>query len=76
MPPPLALPKNQQTDKGGRGLPITLYLTQLALNLAWTPLFFQKHWADAALVDSAGEGLVVWSFVKKGANERLIAAII
>jgi tryptophan-rich sensory protein len=42
-------------DKGGRALPLTLYLTQLGLNLAWTPLFFQQHWADAALVDSAGE---------------------
>lgn len=49
-------------DKGGRGLPITLYLTQLALNLAWTPLFFQKHWADAALVDSAGEGWLFFGF--------------
>lgn len=45
------------TGKGGRALPLTLYLTQLGLNLAWTPLFFQQHWADAALVDSAG---VLW----------------
>lgn len=41
-----------KSSKGGRALPISLYMTQLALNLAWTPLFFQKHWADLALVDS------------------------
>lgn len=41
-----------RSNKGGRALPITLYLTQLALNLAYTPLLFKQHWADAALVDS------------------------
>jgi hypothetical protein len=47
-----ALPR--VTGKGGRALPLTLYLAQLGLNLAWTPLFFQKHWSDAALADSVG----------------------
>jgi tryptophan-rich sensory protein len=34
---------------------LTLYAAQLALNLAWTPLFFKQHALDVALVDSVGE---------------------
>jgi tryptophan-rich sensory protein len=36
-------------------VPLTLYAAQLALNLAWTPLFFKQHALDVSLVDSVGE---------------------
>eukprot|EP00878_Enallax_costatus_P001014 GHUV01001148.1.p1 GENE.GHUV01001148.1~~GHUV01001148.1.p1 ORF type:complete len:240 (+),score=101.06 GHUV01001148.1:96-815(+) len=39
-------------QKGKRGVPLALYGAQLALNLAWTPLFFQQHALDLALADS------------------------
>eukprot|EP00882_Tetradesmus_deserticola_P000869 GHRQ01000943.1.p1 GENE.GHRQ01000943.1~~GHRQ01000943.1.p1 ORF type:complete len:278 (+),score=106.02 GHRQ01000943.1:126-836(+) len=39
-------------QKGNPTLPLTLYATQLALNLAWTPLFFKQHALDVSLVDS------------------------
>eukprot|EP00879_Flechtneria_rotunda_P000728 GHRR01000848.1.p1 GENE.GHRR01000848.1~~GHRR01000848.1.p1 ORF type:complete len:224 (+),score=75.52 GHRR01000848.1:684-1355(+) len=40
--------------KQGKGIntPLALYAAQLALNLAWTPLFFKSHKLDLALVDS------------------------
>mmetsp|Transcript_15390 Transcript_15390/g.46462 ORF Transcript_15390/g.46462 Transcript_15390/m.46462 type:complete len:179 (+) Transcript_15390:96-632(+) len=41
--------------KNGAGwVPLTLYGLQLALNLAWTPLFFGKRDPGAALVDITG----------------------
>lgn len=33
----------------GRGLAITVFLVQLALNLAWSPLFFRAHQVGPAL---------------------------
>jgi tryptophan-rich sensory protein len=33
----------------GRGAAVTLFLVQLALNLAWSPLFFRAHQVGAAL---------------------------
>lgn len=39
---------------GGGPLPLGLYATQLALNFAWTPLFFKAHNLKAAAVDITG----------------------
>ncbi|KAI8464942.1 MAG: TspO/MBR family-domain-containing protein [Monoraphidium minutum] len=34
-----------------KAVPLTLYGIQLALNFAWTPLFFKAHTLDASLLD-------------------------
>ncbi|WIA41429.1 hypothetical protein OEZ86_005010 [Tetradesmus obliquus] len=39
-------------QKDSRAVPLSLYAAQLALNLAWTPLFFKQHALDVSLVDS------------------------
>lgn len=39
---------------GLQGLPLALYAAQLALNFAWSPLFFLKHEIGLALVDISG----------------------
>ena len=35
-------------------MPLALYAAQLALNLAWTPIFFKKHQIGFALADVTG----------------------
>ncbi len=40
--------------KGGGFVPLALYATQLALNLAWSPIFFKKHELGFALADITG----------------------
>ena len=42
-------------QKGGGALALSLYAVQLALNLAWTPLFFTKHQLTYALADITGQ---------------------
>ncbi|CAL8463207.1 g2741 [Coccomyxa elongata] len=37
--------------KGGGMVPLALYAVQLAMNLAWSPLFFMKHEIGWALAD-------------------------
>ncbi|OYV06083.1 MAG: hypothetical protein CFE26_08195 [Verrucomicrobiales bacterium VVV1] len=37
--------------RGGSRLAITLFIFQLVLNLAWTPLFFGAHRTGLALID-------------------------
>ena len=36
-------------------MPLTLYAVQLAMNLAWSPVFFRKHELGWALADITGE---------------------
>jgi translocator protein len=36
---------------GGAGLPLAMYVLQLILNAAWTPLFFGLHRPDLGFVD-------------------------
>lgn len=38
----------------GRGVAVALFLAQLALNLAWTPVFFGAHQVKAAMLIIAG----------------------
>ena len=42
-------------QKAGVAVPLSLYVVQLALNLAWTPLFFKKHQLTYALADITGK---------------------
>jgi benzodiazapine receptor len=58
-------------QKGGkRGLPLALYGAQLALNLAWTPLFFKQHALDLALADSVALLGVATAATVKMAEKR------
>ena len=49
----------QAPPSTGRTVALVLFLVQLALNLAWTWLFFRKHAIGAALV----ELVVLWIFI-------------
>ena len=48
---------SQVWRKGGGWVPLTLYAVQLALNLAWSPIFFKKHELGFALADITGAGM-------------------
>jgi len=45
-------------QNGGGAVPLSLYTVQLALNLAWTPLFFKEHQLTYTLADITGGWLV------------------
>ena len=48
----------------GRGLAVVAFVVQLALNLAWTPLFFAAHRISGALaLIAALDGLVLLTLV-------------
>ncbi|KAF8054879.1 Tspo [Scenedesmus sp. PABB004] len=57
-------------QKDGRRVPLALYAAQLALNLAWTPLFFKQHALDLALADSVALLGVAAAASAKMAKER------
>jgi tryptophan-rich sensory protein len=40
-------------------LPLTLFVIQLALNVAWSGLFFRLHWLGAAFL----EVVLLWIFI-------------
>lgn len=45
-------------------MPLALYATQLALNLAWSPIFFVKHQIGYALADITGQQLQLFITLK------------
>lgn len=58
-------------------LPLAIYLVQLALNAAWSPLFFGLHRPDLALLDIVliwvGILVTMWAFAR---HSRLAAALL
>lgn len=46
----------KQGGVAAQRLPLTVFMVQLALNAAWTPLFFGLHWIGAAFA----EMIVLW----------------
>lgn len=54
---------------------LALWGTQLALNAAWTPLFFRAHRPKAALVDLAALDLAAGAFVAQASKVDKRAAI-
>lgn len=62
----------------GRAGPLALYAAQLALNLAWTPLFFKAHALDASLIDATAMlGVATAATIKmsKQANPAVVAPL-
>lgn len=61
---------------GGGPVPLGLYATQLALNLAWSPTFFKLHSPKAAALDiTALLGVLAATIVKFDAVDRTAAAL-
>ena len=60
----------------GRGVAVAIFLMQLGLNLAWTPLFFAEHRIVAALELLAGLDLLLLLTVVLFARVRPLAALL
>ena len=56
------------------GLPLTLYAVQLALNAAWTPIFFGLHRIGAALVEILTLWLAIAATTAAFAQVHVVAA--
>ena len=57
-------------------LPLGLYATQLALNAAWTALFFGLHRPDLALVDIVLLWLAIFATMATFARHSCVAAML
>jgi benzodiazapine receptor len=66
------------TGARGRGLAVTVFAVQLALNLAWSPLFFGLHRMSAALVDilllDAAVAVTIYLFARIRPSAGLLLA--
>ena len=62
------------TGARGRRLAITVFVVQLAFNLAWSPLFFGMHWMSGALADILVLDVLVVFTIVLFARVRPVAA--
>ena len=60
----------------GRALAVVVFVLQLVLNLAWTPLFFAGHRISAALILMGGLDLMVLVCTVLFARVRLVAGLL
>lgn len=61
---------------GGGPIPLGLYAAQLALNFAWSPLFFKRHALGAAAVDiTVLLGVLVTTILEFKAVDATAAAL-
>jgi len=61
---------------GGGPVPLGLYAAQLALNFAWSPLFFKRHALGAAAVDiTVLLGVLVTTILEFKAVDATAAAL-
>ena len=60
----------------GRGLAVAVFVLQLALNLAWSPLFFGAHQISGALMLIGGLDVLVLLCVALFARVRPMAAVL
>ena len=66
----------KQPDSPERTRALQIWGMQLALNGMWTPLFFGKHAARAALIDLAGMAVGIVAYIKVASQiDRLAGAL-